>query len=93
MAKADEKKKGKGQGKGKSRSRSKSDTGTTPGGIKWIEVGKTGEKKKKPMCCMAFRKNGKCEYEATTGKKCGFDHWNDAEYAEVERKLNRELGQ
>ena len=55
-------------------------------GIDYVEVGG----RKVPYCCMKFKGTGKCEYEANTGKKCGFKHLTQKEFDEYVTKLAAE---
>ena len=46
---------------------------------------------KEPLCCWKFLKDGKCDYEATTGKACGFPHFTEAEKAKKTKLLKEQL--
>ena len=37
-----------------------------------------------------LKKTGKCDYEKNTGRKCGFDHLDEAKFEELSKKLASE---
>ena len=86
----DKKGKKKGEGKGKKGDRARSPSASvqkTGSGLEWLEV----NGRKVSYCCMAYKNEGKCGFEAKHGKPCAFKHYSKGEYDSLCQQLATEL--
>ena len=82
----DKDKKSNARSKSRGQSRPPLEPKTSRSGIEYVVI----NEKKVPYCCTKYKGSGECHYEANTGKKCGFKHFNQAKYDELLAKLSAE---